>query len=530
MARNTDVDYVYYNANMVNNNTSTGGVQLDPSVVFEDNRTTPLIRDISKYELMVQGISINGALKNVPVIIPTIYIDPTTQTITDVNRTIYQVSFTWSDGITTYVDTQPVRWIPQNKESPPPQAGSRNQIITGDYYYCYSYKHFCNLVNTALTLAYNNVKALAGASYGGTLVPFFSFNRDSKTFSIYQDSKTSIVPYGQFLPSPYSQYQTALSNGVTSLTPLTIAVGSRIFTTNLNVASTQGFTAAVVVRGISLDSGDRFTGTITTFTGTTLTINVTSVTAGPLGSVSLSSNWSIVLPAAALGSYQPSEFSSVGFDTNFSGLMASFDQTYYADNNVVMGYRGGAKVYYPAYIIRVYPTNEIPFVDWYSGTTFDTTGSPALNSGALPNPFTSLVGITQTPQIYICMTEESSSVNTLWSPVRSLVLSSTSIPTINENSSSPVLSGGQNLGYNQSSGGNFDFTLVEIQLNTTSFDYFNYVPQSDQYTALASSHDSLSKIQLSLFWRNRLDNQLYPVQLYNLGSVSVRLRFKMKSA
>jgi hypothetical protein len=86
------------------------------------------------------------------------------------------------------------------------------------------------------------------------------------------------------------------------------------------------------------------------------------------------------------------------------------------------------------------------------------------------------------------------------------------------------------LGYNQSAGGNFDFTLIEVQLNTTSLDYFHYLPQTDQYTALAISHEPLSKIQLSMWWRNRLNNQLYPVQLYNLGSISVRLRFKMKSA
>lgn len=531
MARNTDVDYIYYNANMVNNNTSTGGLQLDPSVVFEDDRTTPLIRDISKFELMVQSIAINGALKNVPVIIPQIFIDPATQTITDINRSVYQVSFTWSDGITTYTNSQYIYWIPQNRESPPPEAGSRSQLISGDYYYCYSYRHFCNLINNALTLAYNNVKTAVGANWGGTLVPFFSFNRDTKTFSIYEDSKTSIVPYGQFLPSPYSQYQAVLSSGVTSSSLITAALGAKTFVSNLNVSKTQGLTATTIVNGIALDSGDKFQATITSFIGTTLVLNLTSVTPGPAGAVKPSSNWSIVTATpAATGSYQPSEFSSVGFNTNFSGLIASLDQVYYAENNVVMGYNAGAAVYYPQYVIRAYPTNEQPFLGWYSGTNFDTTGSPAVNSGVLPNPFTSLIGITTSAQTYICMTEENSSVQTLWSPVRSLVLSSTSIPTINEYSSSPVIIGNQNLGYNQSAGGNFDFTLIEIQVDTNSLDYFNYVPQTEHYTAMTISHEPLSKIQLSLWWRNRLNNQLYPVQLYNLGSVSVRLRFKMKSA
>jgi hypothetical protein len=530
MARNTDVDHIYYNANMVNNNTSTGGLQLDPSVVFEDDRTTPLIRDISKFELMVQSISINGALKNVPVIIPQIYIDPVTQTIVDINKTIYQVSFTWSNGITTYTDTQDIRWIPQNRESPPPEPGSRTQLISGDYYYCYSYRHFCNLINNALTLAYNTVKSNAGAGWGGTLVPFFSYNRDTRTFSVFEDSKTSIVPYGQFLPSPYSQYQAALSGGVTSATQVAVALGAQIFTSSLDAASTV-LVAGDVIDGISLETGDLFQATITTFVGTVLDVVITSVTPGPSGTVQLSGNWSIVTTTpVATGSYQPFEFSSVGFDTNFSGLLAGFDQVYYGKDNVVMGYAGGSPVYYPQYVIRAYPTNEQPFLGWYSGTNFDTTGSPAVNSGVLPNPFTSLIGITTSSQIYICMTEEESSVETLWSPVRSLVLSSTSIPTINEYSSSPVITGGQNLGYNQTSGGNFDFTLIEIQLDTNSLDYYHYVPPTENYTAMSISHEPLSKIQLSMWWRNRLNNQLYPVQLYNLGSVSVRLRFKMKSA
>lgn len=534
MSRSSDCDYIYYNANMVNNNTSTGGLQLDPAVVFEDNRANPLIKDISKYELSVRSISINGALKNVPVMIPQIYLDPTTGTIIDVNRTINTITFSWSDGVNLFQNTQDIMWIPQNKESLPPQSGSRQQNLLNDYYYCYSYNHWCNLINNALMKAYEAVKVLATASsgFGGTLPPFVTFNKSSKTFSVYQDSKTSIVPYGQLLNYPYSQYQTELAKGVFSNTSITFDPMSLPadynFITTIDSSKTQGFTAGAFVQCRSKSTGELAFGTVVSFTIDTLILNITSSTGD--GSKP-SADWSIipnVFPSA--GTYWPSEYSSVGFNTNFSGLISKLDATYYAKDNVIQGWNNVFEVYYPEYEVNVYPTNEQPFLGWYSGYSFDTSGSPALNTGALPNPFTSSIGITASTQIYICMTEEETSVDTLWSPIRSLVLSSTSIPTINENSSNPVDLGGQNLGYNQSSTSNFDFSLIEIQLDTNSLDYFNYTPQTEEYTSMTGSHDSLSKIQLSLWWRNRLNNQLYPVQLYNLGSVSVRLLFKMKSA
>lgn len=540
MSRTDTNDYIYYNANMVNNNTSTGGLALDPAVIFEDVRTTAVLQDVSRYELSVQSISINGALKNVPVFIPQIYIDPATGRIPDVNRTIYDVTFSWSDGFNTFSNTQIVYWSPQNLEGAVPAPNLFQQDLSGAYYYCYSYGHWCTLINTALTLAYDTVKAEATAKlgFGGTLCPYFAFNKVTKTFSIYQDSKTSIAPYGQLLsynsgcPGIYRSQQTALAGAAFSKSTVNVAVGSQTFTTITPVSNSTGLTGGVAVKGISEVTGQTFVGTVTSFGGTggnQLVVNVTGSTAGT--GVGLAKDWSITTTAGlTAGTYFPNEYTSVGFDTNFSGLIAKLDTKYYASNNIIQGWNGVVPTYYPQNLVTVYPTNELPFLGWYSGLSFDTTGSPGLNTGALPSPLTSLMGVTASTQTFICMSEEETSVETLWSPIRSLVLTSTSIPAINEYSSAAVLAGGQNLGLQQPAAGGFDFSLVEVPLNTNSLDYFQYAPATEHYTALSLTREKLQKIQLSLYWRNRLNNQLYPVQLYNLGTVSVRLLFKMKTA
>jgi hypothetical protein len=46
--------------------------------------------------------------------------------------------------------------------------------------------------------------------------------------------------------------------------------------------------------------------------------------------------------------------------------------------------------------------------------------------------------------------------------------------------------------------------------------------------SMTTSHQEVKTVDFQVQWRNRLTNQIIPIPLYNLGSVSVRLLFRRK--
>lgn len=196
-------DYVYYNGTIINNSTQTNHPSDDPEVEFQDSRQTPLVKDASEYEVSVENFSMNGAPKTLPLFIP-IIASPST----DSNTTVYTVSFGVFDGGGSYiVNTVPIVWIPENQTSytVTPSLGPIQAEI--DYYYCYTYTHWIQLVNTALRQAWTNAGGGLGAF--GTQCPWFEYDETTGLFSINQDSKTCMTPVGATLPAPYNVAYTA---------------------------------------------------------------------------------------------------------------------------------------------------------------------------------------------------------------------------------------------------------------------------------------------------------------------------------
>lgn len=132
------------------------------------------------------------------------------------------------------------------------------------------------------------------------------------------------------------------------------------------------------------------------------------------------------------------------------------------------------------------------------------------------------------------MTEEAVSTDCLWSPVQSIVVSTALIPVINEFASNPVQLGNANLGTQQGSSGAFNHILTEIPFQTgvlnTNSGFFFYEPNTPRYSTLSPAKVSLRTLDFQLKWRNRLTNTLQPLRLSNLGTASVRLLFKKKTA
>ena len=70
--RGNDPDFLFYNAQIINNSTATTQKYDDPEIAYQDTRTVPILEDKSKYAISVENFTINGAGKNLPIFIPQI--------------------------------------------------------------------------------------------------------------------------------------------------------------------------------------------------------------------------------------------------------------------------------------------------------------------------------------------------------------------------------------------------------------------------------------------------------------------------
>ena len=199
----SDADFVYYTATLVNNSTATEVIGPDPSAVFQDTRDNAVVKDASKYEVSVENFSLNGATKFLPVLIPSMQSGSST-------LTNYSVTWSVSGGGRYSQSTQPIVWVPEN-------ANLGLSPANPEFFYEYSYAHWATLVNAALRAAYAACKAdiLAKGTTIASTCPFFEYDETTGLFSLIQDANTAIVPYGTSLPAPYSEASTAAGYSTT---------------------------------------------------------------------------------------------------------------------------------------------------------------------------------------------------------------------------------------------------------------------------------------------------------------------------
>ena len=524
-------DRIYYNATVVNNTFSTIQQNDDPTVVFQDQRQNPLVPDASSYEVSVQNFTLNGAPKTLPLFIPQISpplsgpsvagvtavvtnstiqsntISPPTfykqikynvansfsvgnkvndvsgffesflnfdkpqeiiacnatsftiidysgdavngtytppgnvnfvfQDPTVIDTTIYTITFSCYDGTVQHSATMPILWVPENKA--PYTAVPTTALpvqLESDYYYCYTYTHWVQLVNTALRTAWTTA---GGGSLFGTQCPWFEYDETTGLFSINQDSKTCMTPVGNAtpLPAPY------------------------------NVSYT------------------------------------------------------------AAGLYQTGEYSFVGMNTCLESLFSNFNSTYYAYGQ----YWGGGAFFLPEVVIDMgLPVNLLTSaVTTNSAVGVSLRTQPKTSIFQLANPFDYTPITTAT---FVRLVQDYISTGGIWSPCASFVLGTSQIPVRNEASANPITFGKANVGSGQSNSGTFQKVLIETPINALKADYWKgfifYEPTTLTYSSLDPSHDGVSDVDISLYWRNRLTNSLIPVRLPNQGSVSFRLLFKKK--
>jgi hypothetical protein len=209
----TDPDYVYYNATIINNRTNTPfDRSQDPVLRFQETRDTPIVYDASKYNFSIIRFTMNGPNKDLPMFIPPIRTGADNAG-NNVDLTIYSVSIrivvsntTGANPVNvTLTSTQPLIWVTETQDTalapvPLPATCQTGQDLTSRYYWCYTYSHWVDITNTALTAcitdiqtqfqtAWNAAGNVGAAPSLAIEAPYLTYNPTSNLFTIYSDAK-----------------------------------------------------------------------------------------------------------------------------------------------------------------------------------------------------------------------------------------------------------------------------------------------------------------------------------------------------
>lgn len=151
-----------------------------------------------------------------------------------------------------------------------------------------------------------------------------------------------------------------------------------------------------------------------------------------------------------------------------------------------------------------------------------------LGTNKYTDPDTSLVWYKQV--------QDYNSTSSLWSPISAIVFTSTLIPVFPENTGQPIIYGaGNDVANTNNSTSAFQPIITDIALPLNKADdyrgFIEYVPTAEyRLSAFTSSKQELRNIDVQVFWKARLDNNLYPVRMFNQSAVSIKMMFRKKSA
>lgn len=183
-------NHVYYNLDIVNQETIDD--ENDPILAYQDVRDADILSDCSKYYFSIIRFQLNGIGKNIPVFIPSI---ETGQS--DPNKTIYKIgmmfNYHYKGQFYTKNKVLNISFESQNKKASTPKAPTTEMDISSDYYFCFTYSHFFDLVNKTLNnlneMLYEEIKTDLGVNDDYKLqAPRIEYNVN-QYFDLYLDTK-----------------------------------------------------------------------------------------------------------------------------------------------------------------------------------------------------------------------------------------------------------------------------------------------------------------------------------------------------
>jgi hypothetical protein len=145
--------------------------------------------------------------------------------------------------------------------------------------------------------------------------------------------------------------------------------------------------------------------------------------------------------------------------------------------------------------------------------------------------FQNILAVAVTGKSYWIMVQDYESTSTLWSPIESIVFTSTMMPLVFEQTGDPVKYGDSTVGIVNNTQLAFSPIITDIALtNESASDYrgfVQYIPSAEyRMASFQRSKSGISNIDVQIFWKSRLNGQLYPVLMPNGSSVSLKMMFR----
>ena len=122
-----------------------------------------------------------------------------------------------------------------------------------------------------------------------------------------------------------------------------------------------------------------------------------------------------------------------------------------------------------------------------------------------------------------------------WSPIQSLIITTSLLPVVPEQVSAPSSVGASNVGEsNAVAPAAFQQIIADINIQEINGaqdwrqDFSYEAPGEYRMVSLTNSTGPIQSIDFQCWWRNRLDNNLYPLRLVNGSSITIKLLFRRK--
>jgi hypothetical protein len=230
------------------------------------------------------------------------------------------------------------------------------------------------------------------------------------------------------------------------------------------------------------------------------------------------------------------------FNSNMFGMYGNYDNLYWNDlfqifPDLDLTSASWADLFlYDGYV------NEILFTNKFWSNVVDYRLSPYAGISPLGYvPVTPSGGPPPINQqrVYWSAQQDFSSTDSLWSPISSIVFTSTLLPIKSEATGAPVILGQSNIGFSApTTQSAFQPIITDIAANTatttgaaTYRQFIYYAPTAEyRLSDFSPSKQDIRNIDIQVYWKNRLDNQLYPINMFNLSNVSIKIMFKHKDA
>ena len=482
--------HIYYNAQIINNRTDDfdayGVAYPNPPIRFNETRDAAIIKDCSKYNYSIVRFSMNGPNLTLPLFIPTIQTGQSNPNLTTYAFAI-SLQQTWNvtlDGVNTPVSFElaptptNVIYVPENNNrviAPLPSAPSVVQDVNTPYYFVFSYQSVVDMFNTALSSALEATFNLLQTAW---ISPFAIYGKPVGTIST---------------PFPYSGFKT----------------GATPFLNNVNLPVlvynpvTQLFT-------FNLDS-DAFGPRIKTF-----------------------------VAGALAGTPRTPPQCRLFMNNNTYGLLSNFETKYWNLTTIP----GLAYPVPEGYVWEVMVRNRgYSNIQDQTSTAFQGSGGvggyapPNVNAlGWTPAGGTPSNGNPNQNKVIYLITQDFLSTDSLWSPIGSIVFTTTLLPIKTEATGVPVILGASNIGNTTATSQSaFQPIVTDIALDTSAdgasgYRKFIYYAPAAEYrmSDLTSSHLDIRSIDIQVYFKNRLNNNLYPVTMFNLSSVDFKMLFRHK--